>query len=97
MAETLNKKDAWINESPEVKEFMQMAKKYYSGQFHFEKNGKMYSAKLEPCKIKIKDIGYCKEAYFDMNKCNKKKCACKEVFYLRIVDDNMDTNVIKLT
>ena len=85
----------WINDQPIVKEFIALAKEYYKGIVSFNKNGKIYSAKLDPKKLKIN--ANCREAYFDINRIkNKSSKNCKDIFFLRIIDANSDVNIIKI-
>lgn len=87
--------ETWINEDPRLKEYLMLAKEYYKGPIQFKRSGKkVYSAKLDTSKLKIKVNA--KEAYFDLNLNKKRNNTYKDFFYLRIIDVNKDVNCIKL-
>jgi hypothetical protein len=84
----------WINEDPMVKQFVVLAKQYYTGSVQFVRNGiKTYTAKLDPKKLKLKDCQAC-EAYFDLNrvKCQNTK-NMKEIFFLRMIEAGNEINI----
>ena len=85
-------KENWINTEPTVKEFVKMAKQYYTGAVEFAKNGaKRYTAKLDPTKLKLANCK-CNEAYFDINRVKKAKSS-KDIFVLRLIDEGNETNI----
>jgi FlaG/FlaF family flagellin (archaellin) len=90
------KKECWINDDPLVKKFCRLAKDYYKGTFSFDKSGKQYVAKLDPTKLKIDGANGCCEAYFEITRPKKTNTKSKDIFFLRLVDNNKDENVIKI-
>ncbi len=86
----------WVNQDPLVKEFIGLAKQYYTGSVKFFKNGmKLYTAKLDPRKLKLEDCAAC-EAYFDINKERFMNKDGKDVFFLRMVEAGNEINITLL-
>ena len=86
--------ESWINEDPQIKDFLARTKEMYTGSLKFIKKGhKRYQAKLDVLKLKG---CHGKEAFFELNLKKKSNNTYRDFFFLKIIDSNRDTINIKL-